>query len=73
LEKPGENEFIRENALAMVQCKLLKQIQLLEGKKIDDPELIDDRNFINDTLTASVQDLRSDHDNCQVKGLGMSE
>lgn len=59
LEKPGENEFIRENALAMVQCKLLKQIQLLEGKKIDDPELIDDRNFINDTLTASVQDLSS--------------
>jgi V-type H+-transporting ATPase subunit H len=42
----------------MVQCKVLKQLQLLEGRKIDDPELVDDIQFLNEKLQASVQDLR---------------
>jgi len=45
----------------MVQCKVLKQLQLLEGRKIDDQDLVDDVNFLNETLQASVQDLRSLH------------
>jgi len=42
----------------MVQCKVLKQLQLLEGRKIDDQDIVDDVNFLNETLQASVQDLR---------------
>lgn len=42
----------------MVQCKVLKQLQLLEGRKFDDPDITDDIQFLNDKLQASVQDLR---------------
>ena len=42
----------------MVQCKVLKQLQLLEGRKIDDQDIVDDVNFLDETLQASVQDLR---------------
>lgn len=58
LEKPTEREYKTDNALAMVQCKVLKQLQLLEGRKIEDPDLVDDIQFLNETLQASVQDLR---------------
>jgi len=58
LEKPTEREYYTDNAVAMVQCKVLKQLQLLEGRKIDDQDIVDDVNFLNETLQASVQDLR---------------
>jgi V-type H+-transporting ATPase subunit H len=43
----------------MVQCKVLKQLHLLEGRKFDDADVVDDIEFLNETLQASVQDLRS--------------
>ena len=58
LEKPTEREFKTDNSLAMVQCKVLKQLQLLEGRKIEDQDLVDDIQFLNETLQSSVQDLR---------------
>jgi len=58
-EKPTERDYKTDNALAMVQCKVLKQLQLLEGRKIEDQDLVDDIQFLNDTLQASVQDLSS--------------
>jgi V-type H+-transporting ATPase subunit H len=59
LEKPTEKEFKTDNALAMVQCKVLKQLQLLEGRKCDDPDIVEDLQFLNETLQTSVQDLSS--------------
>lgn len=59
LEKPTEREYYTDNAVAMVQCKVLKQLQLLESRKIDDQDIVDDVNFLNETLQASVQDLSS--------------
>jgi V-type H+-transporting ATPase subunit H len=59
LEKPTEREYKTDNALSMVQCKVLKQLQLLDGRKIDDQDLVDDVGFLNETLQASVQDLSS--------------
>lgn len=47
-----------DNALSMVQCKVLKQLQLLEARKFDDPDIAEDIEFLNETLQASVQDLR---------------
>lgn len=59
LEKPTEREYKTDNSLAMVQCKVLKQLQLLEGRKIEDQDLVDDIQFLNETLQSSVQDLSS--------------
>ncbi|XP_041361285.1 V-type proton ATPase subunit H-like isoform X2 [Gigantopelta aegis] len=59
LEKPGEKECIQEHALAMVQCKVLKQLELLEGRKFDDPDIVDDLKFVSEKLLSSVQDLSS--------------
>ena len=42
----------------MVQCKVLKQLQLLEGRKFEDPDIAEDIEFLNEKLEASVRDLR---------------
>lgn len=47
-----------ENAMAMVQCKVLKQLELLEARKFDDTDIVEDVQFLNETLQANVQDLR---------------
>jgi V-type H+-transporting ATPase subunit H len=58
LEKPGEKEFVTEHALSMVQCKVLKQLELLEARKFDDPDIVDDIEFLTEKLQSSIQDLR---------------
>ncbi len=58
LEKPEKHEIVQDHALSMVQCKVLKQLQLLEGKKIDDPDIGEDIEYLNEALQNSVQDLR---------------
>ena len=58
LEKPAEREIVQDHALSMVQCKVLKQLQLLEGRKFDDPDITEDIEYLNETLQTSVQDLR---------------
>jgi len=59
LEKPYEKEIMVDNALSMVQCKVLKQLQLLEGRKFDDNDINDDIQYLLETLMTSVQDLSS--------------
>lgn len=61
--------MIHEHAVAMVQCKVLKQLELLEARKFDDPDIVDDLEFLNEKLQESVQDLRwglknKEEDNC---------
>jgi len=58
LEKPEERELVQENALAMVQCKVLKQLELLSARKFDDPDIVEDLSFLQEKLQESVQDLR---------------
>ncbi|XP_069107073.1 V-type proton ATPase subunit H-like [Argopecten irradians] len=64
LEKPNETEMIQDHALAMVQCKVLKQLELLESRKFDDPDIVDDIVFLNENLQKSVQDLSSFDEYC---------
>lgn len=45
--------------MAMVQCKVLKQLSILEQKKSDDEDIMGDVEFLNEKLQASVQDLSS--------------
>lgn len=59
IEKPEDDEIVRESALQMVQCKVLKTLELMEGKKFDDAEFQEDIEFLLAKLEGSVQDLSS--------------
>merc|ERR1719500_404008 len=59
IEKPEELEIKKENCISMVQCKVLKQLELLEQRKFDDEDIAEDIDFLNNKLNASVQDLSS--------------
>jgi len=59
IEKPEDEEIVRESALQMVQCKVLKSLELMEGKKFDDAEFQEDIEFLLGKLEGSVQDLSS--------------
>ncbi|XP_043921452.1 V-type proton ATPase subunit H [Protopterus annectens] len=59
LEKSTERETRQEYALAMIQCKVLKQLENLEQQKYDDEDIVDDIKFLLEKLGESVQDLSS--------------
>ncbi|XP_041468754.1 V-type proton ATPase subunit H-like [Lytechinus variegatus] len=59
VEKPEEKEVTQENALSMIQCKVLKQLEVLEGQKIEDPDITEDIEYLNENLHNSMQDLSS--------------
>jgi len=42
----------------MVQCKLIKQLEILTDKKFEDEDVVDDIKFLSEFLETSVQDLR---------------
>jgi len=42
----------------MVQSKVLKQLSIFEQRKFDDEDIVEDIQFLNERLLASVQDLR---------------
>uniref|UniRef100_A0A5K3EUN7 V-type proton ATPase subunit H n=1 Tax=Mesocestoides corti TaxID=53468 RepID=A0A5K3EUN7_MESCO len=60
LEKLENPALVRECSLRMVQCKVLKRLELLAQKDFShDPEMTDDLKFLQETLKASVQDVSS--------------
>ncbi|TNN78795.1 V-type proton ATPase subunit H [Liparis tanakae] len=59
LEKSAERETRQEYALAMIQCKVLKQLENLEQQKYDDEDISEDIKFLLEKLGESVQDLSS--------------
>ncbi|MGH0135811.1 UNVERIFIED_CONTAM: hypothetical protein FKN15_064225 [Acipenser sinensis] len=59
LEKSAEKETRQEYALAMIQCKVLKQLENLEQQKYDDEDISEDIKFLLEKLGESVQDLSS--------------
>ncbi|XP_021932780.1 V-type proton ATPase subunit H isoform X3 [Zootermopsis nevadensis] len=59
IEKPEESTVSKEHCIAMVQCKVLKQLSILEQRKFDDEDIVADIEFLNEKLQASVQDLSS--------------
>merc|ERR1711872_585116 len=56
IEKPEEPEIKKENCISMVQCKVLKQLELLEQRKFDDEDIQEDIEYLTEKLNASVQD-----------------
>ncbi|XP_028297753.1 V-type proton ATPase subunit H isoform X2 [Gouania willdenowi] len=59
LEKSTERETRQEYALAMIQCKVLKQLENLDQQKYDDEDITEDIKFLLERLGESVQDLSS--------------
>ncbi|XP_055339404.1 V-type proton ATPase subunit H-like [Paramacrobiotus metropolitanus] len=59
LEKPEDTQTVQENAVAMVHGKVLKTLSLLQSRKFDDQDIIDDITYLEEKLQASVQDLSS--------------
>merc|ERR1719312_1386780 len=59
IEKPEEPEVKKENCISMVQCKVLKQLELLEQRKFDDEDIQEDIAFLMEKMNESVQDLSS--------------
>merc|ERR1719295_2137359 len=59
MEKPEELDVKKENCISMVQCKVLKQLELLEQRKFDDEDIQEDIEYLSEKMNASVQDLSS--------------
>ncbi|BES87550.1 vacuolar ATP synthase subunit H [Nesidiocoris tenuis] len=59
IEKPEDSSISKEHCIAMVQSKVLKQLSILEQRKFDDEDIVEDVQFLNEKLQASVQDLSS--------------
>ncbi|RUS76514.1 hypothetical protein EGW08_015739 [Elysia chlorotica] len=54
-----EETVRQDHALAMVQCKVLKHLELLEGRHIQDEDVIEDLKFMIEKLNESIRDLSS--------------
>lgn len=59
IEKPEDPSIAKEHCIAMVQVKVLKQLSILEQRKFDDEDIVEDVQFLQEKLEASVQDLSS--------------
>jgi V-type H+-transporting ATPase subunit H len=59
IEKTQEENIKKEHCLAMVQCKVLKHVELLQQRSFEDEDLQNDIDLLVDKLSASVVDLSS--------------
>jgi len=59
IEKPEDMSLSKENCVAMVQAKVLKQLSILEQHKFDDEDIAADIEFLTNKLQVSIQDLSS--------------
>lgn len=59
IEKPEDAQVSKEHCIAMVQCKVLKQLSILEQRRFDDEDITADVDFLTERLQTSVQDLSS--------------
>ncbi|CAF1534927.1 unnamed protein product [Adineta ricciae] len=59
LEKPESEKVIRDNAMTMIACRLVKPLELLSGKKSDDDDINDNIVFIKEKLEGNLEDVTS--------------
>ncbi|XP_062549217.1 V-type proton ATPase subunit H-like isoform X2 [Armigeres subalbatus] len=59
IEKPDDSQVAKEHCIAMVQCKVMKQLQILEQRRFDDEDISADLEFLIEKLQNSVHDLSS--------------
>ena len=60
-EKPEDKDIVRDNAITMVQCKVPKQLEILQqsSSKFDDEDVIADIEDLSTRLHSYVLDLSS--------------
>merc|ERR1719328_401374 len=51
IEKPEEAEVKKENCISMVQCKVMKQLELLEQRKFEDEDIQEDISSYDEYVT----------------------
>lgn len=73
IEKPQDSVISRDNCIQMVQCKVLKQLEILAQHKFDDEDITADIEFLNDRLQTSIQDLSSFEEYCSEVRSGRME
>jgi len=73
IEKPQDEAVARDNCIQMVQCKVLKQLEILAGHKFDDEDITADIEFLNERLQTSMQDLSSFEEYCSEVKSGRME
>ncbi|XP_016936279.1 V-type proton ATPase subunit H isoform X2 [Drosophila suzukii] len=59
IEKPEDLSVAKDHCIAMVQCKVLKQLSILEQRRFDDEDITADVEYLSEKLQNSVQDLSS--------------
>nr|CAG4645453.1 EOG090X044C [Lynceus sp. MCZ IZ 141354] len=59
IEKPEDPQVSKDNSVAMVQAKVLKQLTILQQHKYDDEDITADIEFLIEKLHVSIQDLSS--------------
>jgi len=61
IKKPEDPQIAKEHAVIMVHRKVLKQLEYLQqsGQKFEDPDILEDIEFLATTLNASVVDMSS--------------
>ncbi|XP_037079682.1 V-type proton ATPase subunit H-like isoform X2 [Pollicipes pollicipes] len=59
VDKPTNASLARENAIQMVQCKVLRHLELIGQRYNTDEDLRADVDYLTEKLTLSVHDLNS--------------
>ncbi|CAF4445906.1 unnamed protein product, partial [Adineta steineri] len=59
LEKPESDKVIRDNAMTMIACRLVKPLELLSNKKFDDDDINENIIFIKEKLEGNLEDVTS--------------
>merc|ERR1719239_251725 len=59
LEKVTEDFVRQEHAVSMVQCKVLKHLELQEGRSHQDEDVVADLKYVTETLHESIKNLSS--------------
>ncbi|XP_076056448.1 V-type proton ATPase subunit VhaSFD isoform X2 [Oratosquilla oratoria] len=73
IEKPEDPVIARENCIQMVQCKVLKQLEILAQRKFEDEDITADIEYLNEKLQNSIQDLSSFEEYCSEVKSGRME
>ena len=58
MDKPESATQSRENAIQMVQCKVLRHLELIAQRYNTDEDLRADVEYLTEKLTLSVHDLK---------------
>ncbi|KAI8041998.1 hypothetical protein M5D96_003298, partial [Drosophila gunungcola] len=58
IEKPEDSSVAKDHCIAMVQCKVLKQLSIFEQRRFDDEDITADVEYLSEKLQNSVRSGR---------------